>query len=295
MPRALFAEVSVGTLLIVALSVLIVSRVAYFPDFLQYDWYVDSDRYFRRFFAEPVSATLMWMSALLKWGAAGYFLFIWLAFMTTVIVISVRHYPTLWFTVAMFLLFNPLTIVAYRTPRSFTAVVAFLWILHSKRVRRALAMALTVLSHNITGVFVAGLMAVRRVGPLLQGLMFSVGIALFYLISISQFAQYVLSDVARGRAQTLYAFTFLAVFMLLFFRKRVEHYLYFVALFAFIVVAYALAPYAYRFFLLWLIWAFLFAAATLTGRDSRLILRAYVGLSVALSLSLVVTGQFGYG
>lgn len=292
--RTIAAEVALALLLIAALSILIVSRSPFFPDFLQYDWYVETDRYFRRFFIEPVSATLMWLSALGKWGAEGYYLFVWLTFVVTVLVISVRHYPTIWFTVAMFLMFNPLTLVAYRTPRSFTALVAFLWVLHSKRVRRGIAVALSILSHNITGAFVVCLMVVRRMGPVVQVLMFGAALTIFYLMSTTDLARYFISEIDRGRAQALYAFTFLVLFIFLLCRKRVE-YLYFVALFVFISAIYALSPYAYRFYLPWLIWAFLFAAATLTGRDSRLILRAYALLSVTGSLAFVSAGKFGYG
>jgi hypothetical protein len=284
----------VGCLLILLISGLLISKSNYFFDFGEYSKMMKSGIYLDRYIREPVSALFMYISDILNGGAFGFYLITWSIYLITVIFLSFRHYKNLWFTVSMFLLFNPLTIMAFLVPRYFLALTFYLLALHLTRIQKWIVLVISILAHNILGAFAFYLLRMQIYSKGKQLFLSVSGVGLFYLIMIYQYPSYLQEFPVQGRFQTLYSLLFLFLFQLLMYRSR-HKYAFYVYSFILILCLYLINVIAYRFFILWLIAAFLFLVPKLKKGDSVLIIRAFTFLSVCGSLFVVLTGRYGYG
>jgi hypothetical protein len=286
----------VGCLLILLISALVVSKSKYFFDFYKYSEMIESGVILSRYATEPVSAYVIYISDILIGGTFGVYLILWSIYLITIIYLSFRHYKKLWFTVSMFLLFNPLTIMAFLVPRHFLALSFYLWAIHLPRSRKWIVLLISMLAHNILGAFALYFLRMQvfsKQMPLFM--MGAVGIGIFYLLMIFRYPYYDMENLPlQGRGQLLYAFLFICLFQLLMYRSR-HKYAFYVYSFIFIFCIYFINFIAYRFFILWLITAFLFLVPKLKKGDSVLIIRAFTFLSVCFSLFIVLTGKYGYG
>jgi hypothetical protein len=281
-------------ILIILMSLLLVSKSPNFFDYDTYDLMMETGAYFARYQREPVSMVTMYISGFLEEGALGYYLIVWVMYLLSVMFISFRYYKNLWFTVSMFLLFNPLIIMSFTVPRHFMALTFLILAIHLSRIRALLVLVLSVLVHNILGLFALYFVRLRMRSAFVRILLITFGVILFYYFMVVVYPESMDLTKDQGRGQAVYALLFFGVFYLLMFRKPLK-YRFYIDGFFFILILYFINPIAYRFFSLWIIMTFLYMVSKLKKRDSFLLIRGFTFLSVSFSFFIVVTGSYGYG
>ena len=281
-------------ILIILMSILLVSKSPTFFDYSNYDAMMEMGTYYLRYQQEPISMLTMYISRFLEEGAFGYYLIVWVLYLFSVMYISFWHYKNAWFTVSMFLLFNPLTIMAFLVPRHFMALTFLLWAIHLTRIRALSFLGLTMLVHNVLGLFALYFMRLQIYSTFIRMVLMVLGIIGFYYFMVVVYPGNMDLTKDQGRGQVVYALLFLLVFYLLMFRKP-EKYGFYIDSFFFILILYFINPIAYRFFSLWIIMTFLYMVSKLKKRDSFLLIRGFTFLSVSFSFFIVVTGIYGYG
>jgi hypothetical protein len=291
----LVLELILGGIVLLLGSLFVISKIKYFPDYSNYDSMITSGSYLNRYISrEPLSAGFMWLMSNIGWDAYGYYVLNWIVNTLIVIYISIRFHKKLWFTTAIFLLFNPLTIIAFQVPRHFTALSIFLLAIHLRGIPKWGAVISSILFQNIIGAFVFMMLFLKsfRVLTLIIGSILA--LACFYYVSTYFYAFHLELDTPRGRGQLTYTAIFLILYIVLMFKKRVDVAFLFIT-FILMTLMYLLSAHTYRFFEVWLVIAYLSAIYNLRAADSIIIIRGFTFMSFLCSVGIISFGLFGYG
>ena len=281
-------------ILIILMSSLVVGKSPNFFDYDNYDDMLETGSYVLRYQQEPISMVMMYLSTFLDEGAFGFYLIVWVLYLLSVVYLSLRYYAHIWFTASTFLLFNPLSIMAFLTPRHFLSLTLILLAIHLTRIRALLVLGSSVLAHFVLGVFALFFVRLQKYSNFISFLLMFFGVASFYIFMVEMYPQLMEKGLDQGRGQAIYGLIFLFIYYLVMFRKSVKFGFYITSYF-FILILYLINPIAYRFFSLWIIMAFLYMVSNLKKKDSFLIIRGFTFLSVGLSAFIVMTGMYGYG
>ena len=243
--------------------------------------------------SEPFSALLMWISEGDEQGGLIYYSLSWLISIFVISHIAFKYYQSAWFTVSVFLLFNPLHIIAFQVPRHFMGMVIFLLVLHSSGYRKWIGVVSIFLFQNAIGLFIGTYILIKKLHGFMLFAAYISMVLLYYVIALTVYEIHLNDEVSRGRGLLAYMAITLIVFSIVTWKKKHDWNIVFSL--AFIsVLFYIFSPVAYRFFEVVITLAVLSAFKQTYSVFSIFLLKIFSLVSVILSFSIVYTGLFGY-
>jgi hypothetical protein len=287
-------EVMVGFAFIFLTSIFLLGRIEKFPDFENYDRIIQDGNYWIRYIgSEPLSALLMWISEGGEQGGLIYYILSWFISIFVIFHIAFKYYQSSWITVSVFLLFNPLHIIAFQVPRHFMGMVIFLFVLHTTGYRKWIYVVSVFLFQNAIGIFVGVYAIIKKLHGLTIISANILMVFLYYVIAISYYEVHLNDEVSRGRGLLAYMVVTLIVFSVVTWKRKDDWSIVFSLAFL-SVFFYTFSPVAYRFFEVVITFAILSAFKHSCALISKKLLKIFSWASVMLSIFVVNLGFFGF-
>lgn len=304
----------VTAFLLLVSSVLILSRTSNFPDYNQYNLIISEGWFSIYGHREPLSYVFLKvmheysLDAFVYYGAT----FIISVFIT--LYIASRYDFYLRRTLIFFLLFNPLILISFQTPRQYLATFLILALMHVASPSKLFFAISSIFTHNITGAFgLAQYASMRNQSKKLIGKYLIIGLsglgvllvakAFMQHYSIELFSQYLSYfqyqwPTVAGRYQTLLFILYALLFFVLRFNGKIsiELIVYLFIFFLLILLFYFFHPLIHRFFAVFLSISFLIFLKNRYFVKNFFAVKLVTLVSVAVSYILFVgLGMFGYG
>lgn len=290
--------ISMSIFVYVLFTVLIFSRFSYFPDFDNYDMYIDTGKFRERFHLEPMSSVLMGLSSDYDLGAQGYYSLTWVV--SSIIVFLVPFFfGKRYFILSVFFLVNPVSMILLQTPRQFLSYSIFIlsfFVLSKFKVLLLLVFAF--FAHNISGVLSFYYVFLFRCSKFFFVLSFVFGFFAFFWIVEMRYSYYLVDDgIQRGVGRFLYVTSFLLLFWFLSFcQGKSSFYLMRIVLsFLFLIFVYFYTEYGGRFLPYFVVFSWFFYFDLKASLFHFRILISYIFLSFLVVFLIVFIGGFGYG
>lgn len=276
-----------------------------FPDYDSYNAYVIKGSGLFRFIKEPVSALLLQLISYLNLDVIFYFYIVWVGyFFSCVKVIRFLKDDFIKFFFLLFLLFNPLSLLLYQTPRFLLAIsflyIAFLYIKKSNK-KTFFYILLCFLSHNFLGALAFAFIVLRYLyfSKISLYLFFSiVYILLFFIIAyviVQYFPLYFNHNVYdRGVGRYLYTFFSVLIVSILAFKRPKDLMFNVFCLVMFTYLMY-LTPYFHRLSSVVLFMVFYLLLNNKTSLYYKSIISTFFISSVFFSIFIIYFGLYSYG
>jgi len=277
------------------MSFFVLNSIEFFPDYSNYNQYIEKGTYQLRFLYEPFTALLMYYPEKYNWGALGYYYVVW--FLSSAILFLIPMlYGRRYIVFVVFILFNPITIVLFQTPRQFISFCFFVTSLFFLLKLKTLFLSLGLLSHTISGFVSISFALLLSLKRRLFFISLIFGFFLFWYISRSAYSFYLVEEeIQRGVGRLAYfsLLFFLLVFLSL--KKPFFEKLIFSSLFVFVLILYIQSPYAGRLLPYFLVLFSLYLFNSFSSKITNLIVVSFFLMSIVFSFFIVLLGMFGYG
>lgn len=278
-------------------SILILSNTHNFPDYYVYDAYIQKGTASIRFIFEPISALVMTTLHHAKLGAQAYYLFTWF-FSSTVLFLTVFFVGKRYLSFIVFLLFNPINIVMFQTPRQFLGFCFFVAVLmlSTKFKFKFLFSLFSLLSHSISGVLSFFFLFLLKVKKYLIPFILACGAIGFYFIAQYKYSIHLEDNGEKRGMGRLLLFVFQTVIIVFLTLKKplIDKCILVIILF-FIFYLYQITPIAGRVLPFFSAFIFLYAYKSFKKFDSILIMHTLMLSNIFLSFLIIILGLFNFG
>jgi hypothetical protein len=278
----------------IILSVLILSKVNYFPDYANYDQYITNGTAGLRFSFEPVNAFLMTSMHNLNFSAKEYYWLVWVISSFFLFLIPFI-YGKRYFIFSIFLLLNPINIVMFQTPRQFLAYSFFVFALMLSMKIKILFLVLAILSHTISGFLSLYIVFLMQFRKLFFSLSLLFGLILLVYFTTNIYTVYSADEIQRGIGRLILFSIFILATLFLAYKKNVKDLFALISILLFVLLSYKITPYAGRILPFFLPIVLLYLFNSFKKKDSLFIIHILILSYLAISTTIIISGRFGYG
>jgi hypothetical protein len=279
-------------LLYLLITILMLFRVEFFPDYEAYAGYIDSNTSYA-FYKEPLSALTMMLISWLGLSAKGYYIFAWIFVSVLTFIIPLaqgRRYIVL----SVFLLINPFSLILFETPRSFMAYPFFLLALVLATRRKIILSIIAITFHSFSGLYGAGILyAMKFSKNTFSVLLFLALIIQFFLASMFK-THYIVSGVVHGQGRLILLALFISAMIFLSIKKG-GIFTVLLAVFFYTFLAYSMITPAARLIPYLFAVVVLYSFIKFNKKDSIIMIHLLYLSYIFISFNIVLGGKFGYG
>lgn len=277
------------------MSFFILNSIEFFPDYSNYEQYIYKGTYQLRFIYEPLTAVLMYYPEKYNWGALGYYYVVWFLGSVILFLIPLIHGKR-YIVFVVFVLFNPISIILFQTPRQFISFCFFVASIFFLLKIKSLLLFLSLFSHTISGVVSFAFSILLWLNRKLFFISLILGFILFWYVSNSHYSFYLAEeDVQRGMGRLVYFSLMFFLLMFLSLNKPLFEKIVFSSLFVFVLILYNFTPYAGRLLPYFLVIFSLYLFNSFSSKITNLVVISFLLVSIALSFFIILLGAFGYG
>ena len=277
------------------LSILLLNKILYFPDYSNYNQYIINGTAIVRFISEPISALFMNLLYQLNFGAKEYYTATWIISSIIVFIIPIV-YGKRYFIFSIFLLLNPITIILFQTPRQFLAYAIFILGIFIISKSKFLILILILLTHTITGLLAIFLFFLSSIKRKYAIYILFLGLLVLLYATTGAYSRYSHSgEIQRGMGRLFLFLVYGIIILFLGYRKNKLDLLLISSILAFVVISYKITPYTGRILIMFLPILTLYLFNTFIKRDSFIVIHMLFLSYLSLTFYILYFGGYGFG
>ena len=271
----------------------IISKVEYFPDFPNYEAFIDNGIYYL-LYREPLSALSMLLFTWFDLTAKEYYIFSWF-FASTLIFLIPLFLGRRYIVLSVFLLLNPFTLILFQTPRSFMAYPLFVLTLMITIRYRLLFMIFSIMFHIFSGSYSAFILYIMKFKKVKFSIILFFALVALLFVALLYKPDYIVHGNVNGQGRLLLFIFFVIVLIFLSIKKINTNIIVLMSILIFTILSYStitpaarLIPYLFTIIIL-------YSFTKFRKFDSLVIIHSLFIGYILISFYVVIGGMFGYG